>query len=90
LVKELADWRFVLLRPAERYLERLPSSDQQRIVNALESLALAPESSDIKPLKGRSDWCLRVGNYRILFLVDKGNKVFIVTRIGPRGDVYKK
>lgn len=90
MVKELAEWSYLLLKPAERYLDRLSSSDQQRIVNALESLRLDPESSDIKPLKGRSDWRLRVGNYRILFLLDKENKVFIVTRIGPRGDVYKK
>ena len=90
MVKELGEWSYVFLKPAERYLERLNSSDQQRIVNALESLVLAPESSDIKPLKGRDDWRLRVGNYRILFLLDKENQVFIVTRIGPRGDVYKK
>ncbi|VXD24418.1 Genome sequencing data, contig C225 (fragment) [Planktothrix serta PCC 8927] len=44
---------------------------------------------DIKPLKGRNDWCLRVGDYRVIFIIDNENKVYFVTKIGSRGDVYK-
>jgi mRNA interferase RelE/StbE len=86
----LADWNYVFLKPAERYLQRLRLSDRERIVNALKSLLVEPGLCDIKPLKGRSDWRLRVGDYRVLFLMDNENKVFIVTRIGSRGNIYKK
>ncbi|MFB2834330.1 type II toxin-antitoxin system RelE family toxin [Floridanema evergladense] len=44
---------------------------------------------DIKPLKGRPEWRLRVGDYRIMFLIDDENKVYILTKISPRGDAYK-
>lgn len=90
MAEKLADWNYIFLKPAERYLQRLNPSDQQRIINALESLILAPELCDIKPLKGRSDWRLRVGSFRVLFLMNTENRVFIVTRIGPRGDIYRK
>ncbi|NJK69289.1 MAG: type II toxin-antitoxin system RelE/ParE family toxin [Microcoleus sp. SU_5_3] len=40
---------------------------------------------DIKPLKGRNDWRLRVGDYRVIFIIDNENKVYFVTKIGPRG-----
>lgn len=85
----MAEWSYIFLKSARRYLERLRLSDQERIVTALESLLMGPEQVDIKPLKGRPDWRLRVGDYRVLFLLDSKNKVYIITRIGPRGDIYK-
>lgn len=85
----MSEWQFVLSRQAKRYLERLPLKAQNRIIVALESLVPKPEGTDIKPLKGRPESRLRVGDYRVILRVDQANKIFIVTRIGPRGDVYK-
>ncbi len=44
--------------------------------------------ADIKPVIGEKDtYRIRVGRYRILLtMIDN---VILVTRIGPRGDVYK-
>ena len=44
---------------------------------------------DIKPLKGRPEWRLRVGKYRVLFIEDRDNLTYIITVISPRGDAYK-
>lgn len=85
----MTDWSYVVLKPAERYLERLRVVDQERIINALEVLLIEPERVDLKPLKGQEGWRLRVGDYRVLMQIDRKNKLFVVTRIGPRGDVYK-
>jgi mRNA interferase RelE/StbE len=43
---------------------------------------------DIKPITGEKDiFRIRIGKYRILFtLIDN---VVLISRIGPRGDVYK-
>ena len=67
----------------------MPPDDQERIVSALDALVSDSTTLDIKPLKARPELRLRVGNYRILFRVDRDNQLYIVTRIGPRGDVYK-
>jgi len=85
----LADWDYIVLKPAQRYLERMQLADQKRIINALDTLITAPTTLDVKPLKGRSEMRLRVGKYRILFVEDAENKAYIVTTIGSRGDVYK-
>lgn len=85
----MADWQYIVLKPALRYLERMSPDDQQRIVNALDALVNDSTTLDIKPLKGRPELRLRVGIYQILFRVDRDNQLYIVTRIGPRGDVYK-
>ncbi len=85
----MTEWRYAVLKPAVRYLERLQPNTQERIIAALELLLIDPSRSDLKPLKGRSGWRLRVGNYRVLLQVDEEAKLFVITGIGPRGDVYK-
>ncbi|MGK7905081.1 MAG: type II toxin-antitoxin system RelE/ParE family toxin [Hormoscilla sp.] len=79
---------YILLKAAERYLERMQPEEQVRIVNALDALITDSEMLDIKPLKGRTELRLRVGKYRVLFFEDIKNELYIVTLIGPRGDVY--
>lgn len=85
----MADWQYVVLRPAQKYLERMQPDDQLRIIEALDTLLTEPETLDIKPLKGRSELRLRVGKYRVLFVEDQGTQTYVVTTIGSRGDVYK-
>ncbi len=83
-------WQVILLRQAKRYLERLPVDEQERILDLLAALQDNPENVSIKPLVGRSEWSLRVGSRRILLqIVQEQGKIF-VTRIGSRGDVYKR
>lgn len=85
----MADWDYIVLKSAQRYLERMQLADQKRIINALDTLVTAPSTLDIKSLKGRSEMRLRVGKYRILFIEDAVNRAYIVTTIGSRGDIYK-
>ncbi|MBW6463459.1 MAG: type II toxin-antitoxin system RelE/ParE family toxin [Firmicutes bacterium] len=83
-------WELKLLRPASNYLKRLPNKEALRIINALELIANNPESSAVKPLSGRSEWSYRVGDRRILMRVEIEKREIIITRIGNRGDVYRK
>jgi len=80
---------YILLKSAQRYLQRMQLDDQVRIVKALDALVTDSTGLDIKPLKGRLEFRLRVGKYRILFVEDTDNEVYVVTQIGSRGDVYK-
>ncbi len=86
----MAEWRFILLQPALSYLERLSAEDRQRIYEALNLLAKDPGNAPIKRLHGRREFSLRVGGLRILLRVDRPARIFIVVRIGPRGDIYKR
>jgi mRNA interferase RelE/StbE len=83
------EWQVILLRPARRYLERLSEADQRRILDALEELRIDPMSAPVKPLRGRPEWSLRIGGWRALLRVDREARLIVVTRLGPRGDVYK-
>lgn len=64
----MTDWKYVVLKPAQKYLERMQLEDQIRIIEALDSLLIERNTLDIKRLKGRSELRLKVGKYRILFV----------------------
>ncbi|WP_448190523.1 type II toxin-antitoxin system RelE family toxin [Azospirillum sp. sgz301742] len=43
---------------------------------------------NVKALKGRSGFRLRVGDWRVVYEIDNGVLVLIVIEIGPRGGIY--
>lgn len=59
-------------------------------MKALYLVQVDPDRADIKPLEGRSEMSLRVGDKRILMQINTSKQEIIVTRIGSRGDIYKK
>lgn len=74
-------------REAARYYKRLPKDYKTLVDLALLKLSEGLPA-DIKPIIGEKDsFRIRVGKYRILFTVIKDT--LLITRIGPRGDVYK-
>ncbi len=85
----MVDWQYVVLKPAQKYLERMQPDDQLRIIEALDTLLTAPDTLDLKSLKGRPELRLRVGKYRVLFFEDREAQTYVITTIGSRGDIYK-
>jgi mRNA interferase RelE/StbE len=80
---------YILLKKAEKFVLKLPKDEQIRIIQALDNLINNSINLDIKKLKGRLEFRLRVGKYRILFLEDTNNYLYVITAIGSRGDIYK-
>jgi len=80
----------VLLHPIpKKYLERLSTTDRNRIEDAIEGLENEPPQGDIKSVIGLSrTFRMRVGSYRIIFRY--GEDYIFITHIDPRGQVYKK
>jgi mRNA interferase RelE/StbE len=85
----LNDWQYRVLKPAERYLKRIQLKSRQRIFEELDKLLSDPTQVDFKKLKGRSGYRLRVGDYRVIMEIKREERLFVITNIGPRGDVYK-
>ncbi len=76
----------LLEKQARKYLLRLHDPDQSRLEEAIDKLQQL--DGNIKHLSGtKNEYRLRVGDYRILFEIN--DDTITVTKIGPRGDVYK-
>lgn len=80
-----------LHRSAAAYLTRLDRRNQERMRDRLRLLANDPfDTQHSKPLAGESGRrSSRVGSWRIIFTVDTLAELVVVSRIGPRGQVYK-
>lgn len=79
--------KVVLRRKAQKYLDSLDRNTIMRIDSAIEGLSKEPPIGDIKKLRGSSLHRLRVGGYRLTFLVT--DTEIIIDKIAPRGDIYK-
>ncbi|MEJ0093383.1 MAG: type II toxin-antitoxin system RelE/ParE family toxin [Methylocella sp.] len=64
---------------------RVHRSDANRIVAKIERYAQTG-AGDVKQLVGSTGLRLRVGDFRVIF--EETEAEIIVTKIGPRGDVY--
>jgi mRNA interferase RelE/StbE len=76
-------------RAALKALLRLPAGEAKRIRGKIEQYASDPPSlaGNVKKLKGRPGYRLRVGNYRVIF--DRDGVVMDILHIGHRGSVYE-
>lgn len=60
-----------------------------RLVKVIEDLKYNPFPQNSKKLKGNLGYRLRIGDYRILYTVDKVVKIIEIYMIGHRKDVYR-
>ncbi|PIT98276.1 MAG: type II toxin-antitoxin system RelE/ParE family toxin [Candidatus Andersenbacteria bacterium CG10_big_fil_rev_8_21_14_0_10_54_11] len=82
-------WRVVVPKKAQKDLERVAKSYQGRLLAALELLREEPYAG--KKMGGHpARYALRVWPYRIIYEVDKRQRVIAVLRIGHRQGVYRK
>ena len=82
----------VQLKPsARKELEALPDSLLARMLQRIESLRNAPRPAGCKKLKGYKDqWRIRVGDWRVVYIIDDAAKLISITRIAHRREVYER
>lgn len=74
---------------AVKQLEKLDINIRERIVTALERLRTRPESCNIKKLVGIEGYRFRVGDYRIIFDIEKEKLLILILQIGHRKNIYQ-
>ena len=84
-------FEIILSKQAVKYYQRLPLNIARRLDRAFLKLELNPLSGgDIRPLSGRlSGYRLRIGDLRVIYQIDKENRLVFISAILPRGDIYK-
>jgi mRNA interferase RelE/StbE len=79
------------LRPAAvRDLRSLPRDVATRVERTIDQLREEPRPRGSKKLSGfENEWRVRVGNYRILYIIDDAEKEVRVARVAHRREVYR-
>lgn len=63
---------------AYKQLAKLPGLDQVAVLAGITELENWPDCRNVKALKGRGDYRLRVGRYRVLFTVDADQRPVVI------------
>jgi mRNA interferase RelE/StbE len=78
-----------LKRSAEKELEDLPAKVHDKIITVLLSLKDDPFPRNAKKLHGREGVRIRMGNYRVLYVVDEKDKKIEIVSVADRKEVYR-
>ncbi len=82
-------FQIILPKSVQKEMDRLPDEIANRILARLAGLETHPRPADVKKLKGRDAWRIRVGDYRVIYEIhDRVLQIIIVT-IGHRREVYR-
>jgi len=79
----------ILPKSVQKELDRLPDEFANRILARLSALETNPRPTDVKKLKGRNAWRIRVGDYRVIYEIHDRILQVIVITIGHRREVYR-
>lgn len=77
----------VFLDPrASRDLIALQDNDRQRVEARIAALADNPRPPGAVKLSGREDYRVRVGDWRVIYLIDDGQRRVLVSRVKRRNE----
>ncbi len=87
---KIMKYQVVFKKRAQKEIINLPADYCKKITNAIDCLEDDPRPSGAKKLSGQKDrWRIRVGDYRILYIISETDKLITIYRIGHRKDIYR-
>jgi mRNA interferase RelE/StbE len=82
-------YQVILPKSVQKELDRLPDDIARRILARLAGLETNPRPADVKKLKARDAWRIRVGDYRVIYEIhDRVLQVIVIT-VGHRREIYR-
>jgi mRNA interferase RelE/StbE len=82
-------YRVILPKSVQKELDRLSDEMVRRILARLTELESNPRPPDVKKLKGRNAWRIRVGDYRVIYEIHDRELQILVITVGHRREVYR-
>lgn len=78
-------------KTARKSLKGMPRTTAMLIMEKVEALAADPmaPNNNVKKLTNHPGYRLRVGNWRVVYLIHEQVLLIAVVRIAPRGDAYQ-
>lgn len=77
------------VKSAEKELSKLDQRLSKRLLEKIQKLGNDPYGQDSQKLAGGRGYRIRLGGYRIVYIIDKSNKLVTIIKIGHRREVYR-
>ena len=82
-------YQVIVPKSVQKELDRLPNDVAERILTRLVGLETNPRPADVKKLKGRDAWRIRIGDYRVIYEIhDRVLQILVIT-VGHRREIYR-
>jgi mRNA interferase RelE/StbE len=78
-------------KPARKALKAMPRNVAELIVEKIGALAANSfaHNNNVRKLTGHPGYRLRVGDWRVVYLIHERGLLIAVVRIAPRGEAYQ-
>ncbi len=74
---------------AEKEMDSLPEGTFDRVTEALLALEADPRPPGCRKLRGTNEFRIRVGPYRVLYVVNDKESMVEIMAVGHRREVYR-
>jgi mRNA interferase RelE/StbE len=86
----VANYSVVIKSSAQKELDTLDDPVFSRIDRRILALAENPRPAGCKKLKGYKDqWRIRIGDWRVVYVIDDSAERVSITRVAHRREVYE-
>ena len=82
-------YEVTILPRARKQLERIEEGTYRRILEALEGLQRDARPPGCRKLRGREGWRVRIGEYRVIYLIDDERRLVTILDVDHRRQVYR-
>jgi mRNA interferase RelE/StbE len=83
-------YKIEIIRAAQKHIISFPIEAQKEIARAIDGLANTPRPSGCKKLRGTDLWRLRIGRYRVVYLIDDEARLVTLVKVALRQeDTYQ-
>jgi mRNA interferase RelE/StbE len=84
------EYTITFARSARKELEVLSAKEAKRVFYKIQALAQEPRPAGCRKLVGEDDlWRIRVGDYRVIYLINDREHIVDVIQVRHRGDAYR-
>ncbi|MFQ5753627.1 MAG: type II toxin-antitoxin system RelE/ParE family toxin [bacterium] len=84
-------YEVIVPKPVQKQLDKLPDKEYERVMTKIVSLKKNPRPGGCVKLKAYKDeFRVRIGSYRIRYLIDNEKSLVILLHCMHRKDIYRK
>ncbi|MCL4377147.1 MAG: type II toxin-antitoxin system RelE/ParE family toxin [Actinobacteria bacterium] len=82
--------KILFVKTAEKELLSLNKNLGQRIFQKISLLTNDPYGQNSQKLEGNKGYRIRIGDYRVVYTIDKENQTILIIKIGHRREIYRQ
>jgi len=86
----MGNYSIEIKKSAAKEIAKLQKPVLKRVLEKIQALASEPRPTGCKKLSGEEKYRVRVGDYRILYMIEDDVLIVYVVKVGHRRSIYEK